>query len=455
MGWLKRKNKDDIEKWRRKIDKIDVKIVRLLNKRARYADEIGKIKEKLNLPIYSPERESQVIQNVIKHNFGPLSDMAIKRLYERIIDESRRLERESVEKRRMLKNKMEENPNLSMWYLKEDLIKKFALLLFLSFLYLLNRQFFVPQFQATKYVFVEIPKNTSFKRVADILDSENLLRSKTLFYYAGKVLGFDRKVKAGKYIFIDNLPIAVVIKEIINPAYALSVNVTIPEGLTARRIAQILKSKVGIDSARFMQLVNDPNFARKLGIDANGFEGYLMPDTYTFIWGDSEENIIEKMVSEFKKFYNDSLKEREKIIGLNTHQVVTLASIVEGEAKFDDEKPRIAGVYFNRLRLKMPLEADPTIQYIIPDGPRRLFYKDLRIESPYNTYLNPGLPPGPVNNPGKSSILAVLYPEKNKFLYFVSDGSGRHVFSRTYDEHLKAVRKYRKIIVSRREQEKN
>ncbi len=455
MGWLKRKDKNDIEKWRRKIDKIDVKIVKLLNRRARYANEIGKIKEELNLPIYSPEREAQVIQNVVKHNYGPLSDMAIKRLYERIIDESRRLERESAEQRQKLKDKIATHINSSTLYNGKNLIKKFVLLLFLLIIYFFNYQFFMLELPPTKFVFVEIPKNTPFKQVVNILSSENLLRSRTLFYYVGKVFGFDKKVKAGKYIFVDNLPMAVVIREITNPNYVLSVSVTIPEGTMAKKIAGILKAKVGIDSAKFMKLVNDPDFARKLGIEADRLEGYLMPDTYVFIWGDDEENIIEKMVSEFKEFYNDSLKKREKVVGLNTHQVVTLASIVEGEARFDDEKPRIAGVYFNRLRLKMPLEADPTIQYIIPDGPRRLFYKDLKIESPYNTYLRQGLPPGPVNNPGRSSILAVLYPEKNKFLYFVSDGSGRHIFSRTYDEHLRAVRKYRKIILSRRDREKN
>jgi UPF0755 protein len=148
------------------------------------------------------------------------------------------------------------------------------------------------------------------------------------------------------------------------------------------------------------------------------------------------------------------LKIRAKELGFTTHQVITLASIVEGEAMYEDEKPRIAGVYLNRLKRNMPLEADPTIQYIIPDGPRRLYYKDLTIQSPYNTYLNKGLPPGPVNNPGKSSILAVLYPEKHKFLYFVSDGRGRHVFSKTYVEHLTAVRRYRKLLVSKKS-EKN
>ncbi len=449
MGWFKGKSKyDEIEKWRKKIDKIDVKIVRLLNRRARYADEIGKIKQELNLPIYSPERENQVIENVTKHNFGPLSDMAIKRLYERIIDESRRLERESAEHRKLYSNA---NLNPPPSFDLPSLIKNLSLLFLLFLIYIINKQFFIFELPPTKFYFVEIPKNVTFDKATEILNSKGLLRNRLLFSYAGKILGFDKRIKAGRYIIADNLPMALVMDQIVNPKYILTATVTIPEGLTARRIAGLLKEKVGIDSTRFMKIVNDPEFARELGIDADALEGYLMPNTYIFIWGDDEESVIKKMVGEFKKFYSDTLKEREKVVGLNTHQVVTLASIVEGEAKFDDEKPRIAGVYFNRLKRNMPLEADPTIQYIIPDGPRRLFYQDLKIKSPYNTYLNKGLPPGPVNNPGTSSILAVLYPEKHKFLYFVSDGTGRHVFSRTYDEHLKAVRRYRKLILSKRE----
>ncbi len=449
MGWFKGKSKyDEIEKWRKKIDKIDIKIVRLLNRRARYADEIGKIKQELNLPIYSPERENQVIENVTKHNFGPLSDMAIKRLYERIIDESRRLERESAERRKLYQNA---NLNSAQFLNLQSFLKYFALLFLLVLIQIINKQFFAFNLPPTKFSIVEIPKNSTFDKATEILNSNGLLKNKMLFFYVGKFLGLDKKIKAGKYILVDNLPMAIVMDEIVNPKYILTATVTIPEGLTARRIAGTLKARIGIDSAKFMQLVNDPKFTRSLGIDADGLEGYLMPDTYVFIWGDDEESVIKKMVQEFKKFYSDTLKEREKFIGLNTHQVVTLASIVEGEAKFDDEKPRIAGVYFNRLKLKMPLEADPTIQYIIPDGPRRLLYQDLKIQSPYNTYLNRGLPPGPVNNPGRSSILAVLYPEKHKFLYFVSDGAGRHIFSKTYDEHLKAVRRYRKLILSKKQ----
>jgi UPF0755 protein len=130
---------------------------------------------------------------------------------------------------------------------------------------------------------------------------------------------------------------------------------------------------------------------------------------------------------------------------MSLKEVVTLASIVEGESGVDAERPTIAGVYLNRLRKNMKLEADPTIQYVLPGGPRRLLYTDLRIDSPYNTYLYRGLPPGPVNNPGKQSILGVLYPEKHQYLYFVATGVGGHRFSKTFSEHQKAIRVYRKV----------
>jgi UPF0755 protein len=151
-------------------------------------------------------------------------------------------------------------------------------------------------------------------------------------------------------------------------------------------------------------------------------------------------------------FYVDSLQKRQEEVKLTLPQVLTLASIVEGEAHLDRERPIIAGVYLNRLKKRMRLEADPTVQYVIPDGPRRLLFSDLRYDSPYNTYLYYGLPPGPINSPGRKSILAVLYPEKHSFLYFVADGTGGHVFTKNYLEHQKAVKAYRQY---RREAMKN
>jgi len=136
---------------------------------------------------------------------------------------------------------------------------------------------------------------------------------------------------------------------------------------------------------------------------------------------------------------------RARELGLKELEIITLASIIEGEALYDVERPIISGVYHNRLQKRMKLQADPTIQYIIKDGPRRLLNKDLKIKSPYNTYLNKGLPPGPINNPGKESIIAALFPNENEYLYFVARGDGFHKFSKTEKEHLIAKKKFQKI----------
>jgi peptidoglycan lytic transglycosylase G len=150
------------------------------------------------------------------------------------------------------------------------------------------------------------------------------------------------------------------------------------------------------------------------------------------------------MVGEFQSFYSDSLRDRAKNLGWTTNQVMTLASIVEGEAILDEERPLISGVYHNRLRKGMRLEADPTIRYVIENVPRRILYSDLEIDDPYNTYRNRGLPPGPINNPGRKSILAALWPAKTDYLFFVANGKGGHWFSSNYTQHLRFVHKYRR-----------
>jgi len=152
----------------------------------------------------------------------------------------------------------------------------------------------------------------------------------------------------------------------------------------------------------------------------------------------------------FNIFYVDSLKRRATELGYSTHEILTLASIIKGETNGVDEMKRISGVYHNRLKRGMKLQADPTVQYLLPDGWRRLLYEDLEIDSPYNTYKYAGLPPGPINNPGKNAILAALYPENNKYFYFVADGKGGHKFGKTHREHIRNVREYRRWIKSQR-----
>ncbi len=201
-----------------------------------------------------------------------------------------------------------------------------------------------------------------------------------------------------------------------------------------------------IDSTEFVRLANSKSFADSLGLIQNSFEGYLFADDYEIYERSSPEEAIKIFYNSFKEFFGDSLLQRTKEIGFNVHEIITLASIIKGETNKEDEMPRISGVYHNRLRIGMKLQADPTIQYVIPGGWKRLTFKDLEMDSRYNTYKYFGLPPGPINSPGKTAIFAALYPEKNNYLYFVADGTGGHLFGKNLSEHNRNVKKYREFI---------
>jgi len=291
---------------------------------------------------------------------------------------------------------------------------------------------------------VTVSKGMNFSQVADSLKSFGVIRSKFFFMLAGKVLNIEKKIRVGKYLFVKGMSNLDILNDFKDGKSVLLIPVTIREGLRATMISKIFMRELGIDSSAFVKLVFDNKFAKEMGIWASSLEGYLMPNTYNFFWQTDEEEIISRMVQEFWKVYNDTLQSRAEALGLSMNDVITMASIVEGETDIPEERPIIAGVYYNRVKKKMPLQADPTIQYVIPDGPRRLRYSDLTINSPYNTYKYLGLPPGPINNPGKDAILAVLYPTNHSFLYFVATGNGGHTFSKLYSEHQKAVKSYRK-----------
>lgn len=291
---------------------------------------------------------------------------------------------------------------------------------------------------------VEIRRGLNVRQIGELLYRKGVIKTPWKFALSARLLGWDDQLKAGRY----EIPLGKSnyrILRILVEGKLSSQRICIPEGATAREIASILRKGIQIDSIRFIQLVNDGLFCRRLGIEANSLEGYLFPDTYDFYWGIGEETVIEKLVGTFKKVMNDSLRRRAYELGMTVHQVVTLASIIEGEAMVDGERALISAVYHNRLKKGMCLQADPTIQYIIKGGPRRLLKKDLEIDSPYNTYKYPGLPPGPVNNPGRKSIIAALYPAPVDYLYFVAKGDGSHVFSRTLREHLLAKRAFDRI----------
>jgi UPF0755 protein len=300
------------------------------------------------------------------------------------------------------------------------------------------------RFEAPEKV-VRIYRGSSFQAVMDSLASAGVITNRTSFELAGRVLGLTDKIRFGQYRFRSGMSNLAIYRDLTEGLSNEPIAVRIVEGMRFQHIAGRLRRELGVDSSLIATLCVDREFIRSLGIPASSLEGYLLPDTYRFSWQTDEVDLLRTLVKAFQDFYVDSLKVRQERLGLTLHEVLTLASIVEGETSLDAERATIAGVYFNRLRARMPLQADPTIQYIIPDGPRRLSYSDLKINSPYNTYRYSGLPPGPINNPGRQSILAVLYPERHQYFYFVADGSGGHKFSRNYSEHLRAVRNWRKI----------
>jgi UPF0755 protein len=229
---------------------------------------------------------------------------------------------------------------------------------------------------------------------------------------------------------------------------------TVPEGLTILDIAEIAGARLGIAEDSFVRAARDPKTATALlGFAVPSAEGFLRPETYVLPADINAGELIRFMVEGFKSSWKPEWDARLDSLKMTRLQLVTLASIVEGEARADEEREIIAGVYRNRLRIGMALQADPTVQYAISlkRGRRksRLFQKDYQIESPYNTYLHPGLPPGPVNSPGMRSIEAALYPADVRYLYFVARPDGRHVFTRTYGEHLRAIRQIRNPVQRR------
>ncbi len=291
---------------------------------------------------------------------------------------------------------------------------------------------------------ITVSKGDTFRQIEDTLVTSGVVRNRLLFNVAARILGSTRRMQIGRYRFRSGMSNSRILEDLEFGKSVELVTLVVPEGMRARRVAALYRRNLGLDTALFMGLVRDTAFIRKIGIDAPTLEGYLLPSTYEFYWQESEETVLATMAGAFTIFFDDSLRARASRHGMSVHQVQTLASIIEGETSVDSERTTISGVYSNRLRKQMRLQADPTVQYILEDGPRRLTYSDLQRPSPYNTYRNSGLPPGPINNPGRASILAAVNPERHGYYFFVANGSGGHTFSRTYAEHLREVRKFQR-----------
>ena len=281
----------------------------------------------------------------------------------------------------------------------------------------------------------------SLSTVSQLLHQKNIIVSQDIFKAKVMLRGLASKIPTGKFLLEGKVSDSVLIDSIFYEG-PIKLKLTIPEGLQSDQIFQNINLllKTNYD---FKKYFNSKEIIQDFNIKGKSLEGYLYPDTYYLYHDSLPDEIINILLTEFWKRFDKNLIDRTNQLGLSVHQVVTLASIIEGEAMLSSERKTISSVYHNRLKINMKLQADPTIQYIIPGPPKTLSNRDLRIKSDYNTYQNYGLPPGPINNPGIESIIAALYPEDTNFLFFVAQGDGSHAFTTNEKDHEEAKRIYK------------
>ena len=288
---------------------------------------------------------------------------------------------------------------------------------------------------------ITIEKGMSLNSVSNLLLENEIIVNQNIFKLKVITRGLASKIPTGRFLINGKISDAILIDLIFNKG-PIKLKLTIPEGSQSKNLFKDINTLLNTDYD-FNKYFNSTEILEQYKVDASSLEGYLYPDTYYLYHDSSPEEIIDILLSEFWKKFDKNLQDRANQLGFSVHEVVTLASIIEGEAMLDSERSTISSVYHNRLKINMKLQADPTIQYIIPGPPKTLSNRDLRIKSDYNTYQNYGLPPGPINNPGIASIKAALYPEDTNFLFFVAQGDGSHAFTTNEKDHEEAKRIYK------------
>ena len=327
---------------------------------------------------------------------------------------------------------------------KRGLIFISALLIFFlfSFMALYFGYFLISPagFDKKEEIFI-VKKGSGLRTVATELERRRLVKGKNLFILWALLKGSAGDIKAGEYSLNQSMaPIRVL--SILTSGAIKTYPLTIPEGLTAEQIADLLAKKDLVNKIEFISLVMDKTLVASYHVDGPSLEGYLFPDTYLISKDIGARELIDVMVNRFWNVFNALTKGQKDFMPLG--ETVTLASLVEKETGLAEERPVIASVFINRLKKRMRLESDPTVIYGLKDFDGNLKRKDLRVRSPYNTYINYGLPPGPIANPGRDSLMAAINPAKTNYLYFVSKNDGSHHFSATLKEHNTAVVKYQK-----------
>ncbi len=288
----------------------------------------------------------------------------------------------------------------------------------------------------------EIQPGMTLKQVAHELSRQGLIRSPNAFQAIAYIQDKETQVMVGEFSLSPSmLPSEIILR--ITSGKTVLYSVTIPEGYRITEIAALLHSVGLADSESFIRQTRDESLIRSLGIPTDSLEGYLFPETYHFSKCTPEAKIVQKMVDTFKEQVSKSqLLKSAKESPLSWHEIITLASLIEKETGLDSERQLISSVFHNRLRKNMRLQTDPTVIYAIEKFDGNIRKRDLKIDSPYNTYRYKGLPPGPIANPGIKSIVAALSPVESDHLYFVSRKNGSHHFSSTLVEHNRAVQKY-------------
>ncbi len=294
---------------------------------------------------------------------------------------------------------------------------------------------------------VIIPPGAGPASVAAAVGGAGVVRSALHFRLLARLAGVSRKLQAGEYLFDRPMTPAQVLERIVRGDVLLH-RLTIPEGLDGGAIiVQIARARLA-PAGDLERAFRDAAAVRIWDAEARDLEGYLFPDTYHFARGTAASRILEAMVGRFQDVFDASLRARAAEIGMTSRQVVTLASLIEKETSAPSERERISAVFHNRLRAGMPLQCDPTVIFALASAGRYrgdLSREDLSFDSPYNTYRNGGLPPGPIASPGRASLVAALYPAPVRDLYFVANGSGGHDFSVSLEDHMRAVAHYRRI----------
>jgi UPF0755 protein len=296
-----------------------------------------------------------------------------------------------------------------------------------------------PHGQSTRVI---IPRGATFANAADSLSKANLVGWKKVFRLYARATGGDRNIKPGTYLIKHGTPWKDIISAL-NGGHGLVNTITIPEGYSIAQITPLLARTLKVPADSVTAAVRDTSMLARLDIPVPTLEGYLFPDTYAFPAGTTARQAVREMVYDFERRWKPEWDSSAADLKINRNDLVTMASIVEREARLAEERPVIAAVYYNRLQKGMLLQADPTVQYALGHHVGRVLYKDLTTESPYNTYTHKGLPPGPIASPGVASLAAAANPASVPYLYFVAGRDGHHEFRTTLQEHTSAIRQVR------------